>query len=223
MEIVLKTILCYGDSNTWGLDPKTQDRFSRSIRWTGRLQTVLGNNYYVIEEGLCGRTTVWDDPIEEFRNGKDYLIPCLLSHKPIDLVVLMLGTNDLKMRFSIPVIDVALGIKKLIEIIQNSEVNPENGPPKILLLSPPCINRMNKTGEEIFEGASEKSKMLSKYYYELSVDYGCVFFDISTIVSPSKDEGLHLDEKSHICIADKLATIIKEMIFVHKEIKPDNL
>jgi lysophospholipase L1-like esterase len=98
----MKTILCYGDSNTWGYIPGTGERYASHVRWPGVLQNALGNGYVIIEEGLCGRTTVWDDPIEEYRSGKEYLIPCLKSHAPLDLVVLMLGSNDLKMRFAAP-------------------------------------------------------------------------------------------------------------------------
>jgi lysophospholipase L1-like esterase len=89
----MKTILCYGDSNTWGYAPGTGKRYLRHERWTGVLQQLLGSNAVVIEEGLNGRTTTLDDPTKPFRNGKDYLIPCLDSHAPLDLVVLMLGTE----------------------------------------------------------------------------------------------------------------------------------
>lgn len=97
----MKTIVCYGDSNTWGYDPVTMDRLPITQRWTGVLAQELGAGYRVIEEGLNGRTTVWDDPIEGYKNGKEYLIPCLETHRPIDLITILLGTNDLKMRFSV--------------------------------------------------------------------------------------------------------------------------
>jgi lysophospholipase L1-like esterase len=90
-----KTILCYGDSNTWGFNPATQARYARDERWTGVLRQALGDGYWVIEEGLNGRTTVWDDPIEDYRSGKEYLLPCLRSHKPVDLVVVMLSHSRL--------------------------------------------------------------------------------------------------------------------------------
>ena len=97
-------ILCYGDSNTWGYDPASGERFAADIRWTGVLRKVLASDRFeVIEEGLNGRTTVWDDPIEGQKNGRQYLIPCLESHRPLDLVVILLGTNDLKKRFSLSV------------------------------------------------------------------------------------------------------------------------
>jgi lysophospholipase L1-like esterase len=91
----VRTILCYGDSNTWGYNPSTGGRYARDERWPGVLRTELGEGYLVIEEGLNGRTTVWDDPIEGYKNGSTYLIPCLETHKPIDLVIILLGTNYL--------------------------------------------------------------------------------------------------------------------------------
>ncbi|MBQ9959278.1 MAG: acylhydrolase, partial [Oscillospiraceae bacterium] len=97
-----KRILCYGDSNTWGYIGGVGERFGRDVRWTGRLQTLLGSDYTVIEEGLNSRTTVWDDPVEMHKNGYTYLMPCLQTHRPLDLVIIMLGTNDLERRFHVP-------------------------------------------------------------------------------------------------------------------------
>ena len=91
----MKTILCFGDSNTWGYNPENGQRFGPEERWTGILRNSLGEDYRVIEEGLNGRTTLWDDPIAGFKNGLDYLMPCLESHMPFDLITIMLGTNDL--------------------------------------------------------------------------------------------------------------------------------
>jgi lysophospholipase L1-like esterase len=110
---MMKTIVCYGDSNTWGQDGLTKTRYPMDVRWTGVLRNELGADYWVIEEGLCGRTTVWDDPIEgEWKNGLRYLMPCLESQAPIDLVVLMLGTNDLKNRYAVSAFDIANGLGK---------------------------------------------------------------------------------------------------------------
>lgn len=212
----MKTILCYGDSNTWGLNPKTQNRFPRSIRWPGRLQTELGSEYYVIEEGLCGRTTVWEDPIEEYKNGKSYLVPCLHSHKPIDLVILMLGTNDMKQRFSLPPIDIAAGVTRLINTIQLSQASPVKDSPQILLLAPPHIEKMDDIGESIFKGAFDKSRQLADYYYKISLETQCSFFDTSTIINADKKEGLHLNNKAH----GVLATKIKELVLTIFNKKP---
>jgi lysophospholipase L1-like esterase len=116
----MTTILCYGDSNTWGYTPGTGKRYERHERWTGVLQQSLGNSAIVIEEGLNGRTTVLDDPTKPFRNGKDYLIPCLDSHAPLDLVILMLGTNDLKHRFGMSALDIGRNVATLLDMIRQS-------------------------------------------------------------------------------------------------------
>src|SRR5512143_1112361 len=113
----MQTILCFGDSNTWGYNPETAERYPPDVRWTGVLQQKLGAQYRVIEEGLNGRTTVWDDPVQPGRNGRIYLGPCLESHRPLDAVVLFLGLNDLKVRFSATAEDIAKGAGALVEII----------------------------------------------------------------------------------------------------------
>ena len=125
----MKRILCYGDSNTWGYDPVARDRFDAATRWTRVLAASLGADYEIIEEGLCGRTTIWDDPVTEYRNGRTYLIPCLDTHCPLDLVVLMLGTNDLKSRFSLSAYDIAAGAGVLVDLVQRSEAGRNGRPP----------------------------------------------------------------------------------------------
>ena len=153
----MKVVLCYGDSNTWGSDPATSERFAWDQRWTGVLRQSLGSGYYVVEEGLNGRTTVWDDPIEGYKSGKEYLIPCLETHRPIDLVVLMLGTNDLKQRFSLPTSDIAAGIETLVKIIQQNGVSPDGTAPKILLMAPPPLAKLTEYAD-MFEGGTAKSQ-----------------------------------------------------------------
>jgi len=114
------TILCFEDSNTWGYDPIAQDRFPRDVRWTGVMRKALGSDFLVLEEGLNGRSTVWEDPIEGYKNGHDDLVPCLETHRPLDLVILMLGTNDLKVRFHVSSFDIAQSVAVLIDVIQRS-------------------------------------------------------------------------------------------------------
>ena len=116
----MRTILCFGDSNTWGANPGAGARHPRHQRWPNVLAQQLGAAYEVIAEGQPGRTTVWPDPIEGVKCGKDYLIPCLQSHAPLDLVILLLGTNDLKHRFALTPTDIALGVQTLVEIIRTS-------------------------------------------------------------------------------------------------------
>lgn len=129
-------VLCYGDSNTWGQTPDKTGRQPADVRWTGILQNKLSDGYYVIEEGLSSRTTNIDYNKKPGRNGKTYLIPCLGSHIPIDIVVLMLGTNDLKTVFDRTAADVARAVDDLIKCIQEHGTYMGGDPPKIIVASP---------------------------------------------------------------------------------------
>lgn len=123
----MRTILCYGDSNTWGFDPATRTRFAPDVRWTGVLADRLGSEFRVIEEGLNGRTTRWDDPIETDHNGLTYLRPCAESHQPLDLIIVMLGTNDLKQRFNLSASDIAQSAAGVAEAAHRFAHGPKGG------------------------------------------------------------------------------------------------
>lgn len=207
----MKTILCYGDSNTWGYNPITQDRFSRDERWPGVLRQELGDGYQVIEEGLNGRTTVWDDPIEGYKNGEEYLIPCLESHQPIELVVIMLGTNDLKMRFSLSAYDIANGAGVLADIVQRSEGGPKGEPPKVLLMAPPPLGELTEFAE-MFEGAEIKSKRLSEHYRRVAEEHGCMFLDTSGVIASSDIDGVHLELSEHRKLGKAVAALVKRTL-----------
>ena len=207
----MKRILCYGDSNTWGYNPVTQGRYDEYERWTGQLGLALGGDYHVIEEGLCGRTTVWDDPLEEYRNGYDYLIPCLESHKPLDLVILALGVNDLKMRFSLSAFDISEGVGVLARVIQKSDAGPANGTPQILLLAPPPLGKLSAYAE-MFAGAEAKSQKLSGHYTRVAAELRCSFFDTATVIVPSDLDGVHYEKSEHAILGQAMANCVKEML-----------
>ena len=206
-----KTILCYGDSNTWGWNPSTQDRYARHERWPGVLRQELGEGYLVIEEGLNGRTTVWDDPIEGFKNGKEYLVPCLETHKPIDLVIIMLGTNDLKMRFSVPACDVAAGAGVLVDIVASSQTGPAGGVPQVLLIAPPPIARLSEFAE-MFEGGAAKSRGLARHFRQVAEEHGCVFLDASQVIVSSNVDGIHLDLSEHRKLGKAVAAHVRQLL-----------
>ena len=176
----MKVILCFGDSNTYGRDPITSGRLDINVRWTGVLQRTLGEDYDVIEEGLNGRTTVWDDPVRGGikRNGSFYLLPCLESHAPIDQLIIMLGTNDLKARFAVTPYDIGESMGSLIDIAQKSQCGLQGKSPEILLMAPPPLGELTKWAET-FQGGVEKSKKLAAYYASVAESYGCQFFDTS--------------------------------------------
>ena len=203
----VKTVLCYGDSNTWGYDPATQTRYPREVRWPGVLRRELGEGYLVIEEGLNGRTTVWDDPIEGYKNGKSYLIPCLETHKPIDLVIILLGTNDLKVRFSVSAFDIANGAGVLVDVVQKSAAGPGDAAPQVLLLAPPPIARLSGFAE-MFDGARPKSRRFAAHYGRVAQEKGCAFLDTSQAIVSSNLDGIHLEAGEH----EKLGAAVAETV-----------
>ena len=192
----MRRILCFGDSNTWGYDPATEDRFDDQTRWTGVLQAALGADFTVIEEGLNGRTTVWNDPIEGYKNGHDYLVPCLETHRPLDLVVLMLGTNDLKRRFSLSAYDIAQGVAVLLRAISYSKAGHDGHAPRVLLLAPPPVAKLTGFGE-MFEGSEAKSLRLGQHYRAVAVEYNVAFLDTSTVIRSSDLDGIHFEAEEH--------------------------
>jgi lysophospholipase L1-like esterase len=207
----VKTILCYGDSNTWGYNPSTGGRYPRDVRWPGVLRKELGNDYAVIEEGLNGRTTVWDDPIEGFKNGKSYLIPCIETHKPLDLVIILLGTNDLKMRFSVSAFDIANGAGALVQIVQKSETGRGGGAPQVLLLAPPPVAKL--TGfAEMFEGAAVKSRRFAEYYARVAKERGCAFLDTGQVIVSSDLDGIHLEVSEHAKLGGAVAVEARKLL-----------
>jgi lysophospholipase L1-like esterase len=207
----VKTILCYGDSNTWGWNLATEGRYARDERWPGVLRQELGEGYLVIEEGLNGRTTVWDDPIEGYKNGKDYLVPCLETHRPIDLVTIMLGTNDLKVRFSLSAYDIASGAGVLVDIVLKSGTGPGGGAPKVLLMAPPPLGKLTEFAE-MFEGAEAKSRRFSEHYRRVADEYGCAFLDTSEVIVSSDIDGVHLEASEHRKLGQAVAALVKKIL-----------
>lgn len=208
---MLKTVLCYGDSNTYGYNPFNGLRYPRDIRWPGRLQTLLGNNYQVIEEGCNGRTTIHDDPVDGWKNGMDYLKPCLNSHKPVDIVILMLGSNDLKETFHLSVKEIAAGAEALIDVIQAFTLNKQGFQPQIVLVSPPEIGTgiaASPFGYAFTADAAEKSKEFASYYCQTAERKGCIFVDAAQLVQPSIADSLHLMPHDHAVLAEKFSQLI---------------
>jgi lysophospholipase L1-like esterase len=207
----MREVLCFGDSNTWGSTPGSGERYPRGTRWTGVLQAALGESFHVIEEGLGGRTTVWDDPIEGDRNGRRQLPAILESHAPLDLVVLMLGTNDLKKRFSASAFDIARGAGRLAGIVLASASGNSRKPPKLLLMAPPPLATLSDF-TEMFEGGAEKSRLLGKYYRQVADEHGCAFFDTGTVIRSSDRDGIHLEEKEHKALGEAVAAEVRRIL-----------
>jgi lysophospholipase L1-like esterase len=181
------------------------------VRWTGVVQRELGDGFRVIEEGLNGRTTTVDDPIYPFRNGRDYLPPCLESHAPFDLVTIMLGTNDLKQRFNRSASDIAESVGILADMAKKSGFGPGGGAPAVLLIAPPAVTRLTEIAE-MFAGAEEKSRRLARYYELRAQRYGVHFFDAGSVATCSDLDGIHFEASEHAKLGLALAAVIQGIL-----------
>jgi lysophospholipase L1-like esterase len=206
-------ILCFGDSNTWGYIPITAERYPREVRWSGVMAARLGSSFDVIEEGQNGRTTVWDDPLEGDKNGLRYLPACLESHKPLDLVILMLGTNDLKARFSLTALDIAFGAERLVQVILQSGCGAGGHPPSILLAAPPPIDPREDLAE-MFQGGQEKSKRFAERYAKVAERSGCAFLDVSKVIAVDPTDGIHYSTQAHNQLGAAMENCVRSILSV---------
>jgi lysophospholipase L1-like esterase len=207
----MKTVLCYGDSNTWGYDPRNRSRYPPAVRWTGVLAERLGPDYRVIEEGLNGRTTRWDDPIEPGRNGLTYLRPCIESHNPIDLAIVMLGTNDLKRRFDLTASDIAQSAADVTATAHRYARRADGTPAAVLLVAPPAIASLTEF-DEMFAGAVEKSRQFSRYYRLAAGWHHMPCFDAGSVIVSCEQDGIHLEPEEHRKLGEALAGEVQCLI-----------
>lgn len=206
-----RQIVCFGDSNTWGYVPGSTERYPRDVRWTGVMADQLGHAFHVVEEGQNGRTTVWDDPLEGgHKNGLAYLPACLESHHPIDLVILMLGTNDLKARFSLTALDIALGAERLVQTIRCSAWGVVGKAPAILLAVPPPVDPKGDAAE-MFAGAKAKSGDLGRCYVEVAERCACALIDLGKLITVDPADGIHYSGEAHRLLGLAMATRVKAM------------
>ena len=210
----MKTVLCYGDSNTHGFVPETALRYPKDVRYPGRLQTLLGDDYLVIEEGCNGRTTLSKEPGSEWKNGLDYLRPCLNSHKPVDIVIMMLGSNDLKKYYNLSAEEIAYGAGVLCDVIKEFTPEKQGYAPKIILVCPPEIgeNIMSSPFKEMYTpDAIPRSKELPPLYKKIAEEKGCIFFNAAEYIGPSECDSLHLTPEAHAVLAEKLAELVRQI------------
>ncbi|WP_245196775.1 SGNH/GDSL hydrolase family protein [Labrys sp. LIt4] len=204
----MKNVLCFGDSNTFGTPPlaslEEARRYDGKTRWPGVMRKILGHAWHVIEEGLPGRTTIRDDLIEgTHKNGRRYLAACLESHRPLDVIVLMLGTNDLKARFSAPPEDIAAGVDILAGIIAATP-NLDQPPAKLLIACPPPIRVVGCLGP-LFAGGVEKSQALPSLYEAVARKHGAEFLDTGKLIEVSPVDGIHYEAEAHLILGQVFA------------------
>ena len=210
-----KHIICLGDSNTHGYCADPNDcadhgnRFNENERWTCLLQKALGDDYLVLEEGLSGRTTVFPDPLHESMPALEVAYPILMSHEPVDLLVIMLGTNDTKDRLGMNAPCIALGMNRLVEKCKSVPCWADK--PNILVIAPPHIGR-ELNDPCMGSGCAEKSEELAKYYAPVAESQGCAFLDAQGVAEFNKVDYMHLSRKGHQQLAQKLAELIPELV-----------
>lgn len=211
-----KNILCFGDSNTHGYNSKTNGRFDVNERWPKLLQKNLGDDYYVIEEGLSGRTTSFEDPVFEGLCGLHAIYPCMMTHEPLDLVIIMLGTNDTKDRFNANSFIIGKGLERLAQKAIDTHA-AWRGAPNVLLVAPPPIHpdyANTAVAGEMGDKCVERSRGLAKEFKDVADRLHCHFLDAGSIpgIEMYPYDWMHLSLESHKLLADELTNVIKEIL-----------
>ncbi len=212
-----RRILCFGDSNTHGVNP-VGPRFGEAERWPTLLQSLLGERFRVLEEGFGGRTIAFDDPVEGgYKSGMQYLPPCLLSHNPLDLVIVMLGTNDAKQRFAMSAPAIAQALAHLLRLCHLYAVDGRAEPSRVLVVAPPPVreNVLRTRMAGIFDARSvEVTQGLGEEYLRISKLMRCEFLNAADFCRASEEDGVHLTAAGHRAlargVADKVWKMFKE-------------
>jgi lysophospholipase L1-like esterase len=210
----MKSILCFGDSLTWGFVAGTWERHKFDDRWPNALGAGLKGKARIIEEGMNGRTTVFPDPtVGEERNGAVALPIMLTTHQPLDLVIIMLGTNDIKFANRCRAFDAAMGMARLIEIVQRYPWIKTASPPQILIMSPPVLC---KTNDEWFNNlwghAIEESRLFAKHYKRVAEEMEVRFFDAGSVAKTDPTDGGHLDAANTRAIGEALVSVVAKIL-----------
>lgn len=210
----MKYILCYGDSNTWGASPDERVRFEFAERWPGVLQRAVGSEYHIYENGLCGRTTGYQDDVEIGRNGKADFLRVLEMSAPLDLVIIMLGSNDCKRRFvNHPAWDSALNIQQLVKMAATPLYGQGAAAPQVLIVAPAKLGSDWETswvGEEFDRFSTQKSEELAAFYSRIAHETGAYFLDASEFVASGSDS-VHLNAIAHERLGKAIAERVREI------------
>lgn len=213
----MKRILIFGDSNTWGyishtFDPKSffAKRFMVEATWPGVIATSLGQDYEIIIEGLPGRTISMNDNLQPEVNGKIYFWPCLLSHRPLDMIIIMLGTNDLKIEYGASIKAITSQLGSLCELALGNGIGQNGEDPTILILTPPQLgNLTDPLFSSSYLGLNQSLSGLNKSYSDFALKNGFEFFDTSFIIPGPDTDGIHFDLKDHKQLGEALTKKIR--------------
>jgi len=208
----MKTVLCFGDSLTWGSNADTGSRHALEDRWPEVLRRGLGAGVEVISDGLRGRTTAYDEHLADCdRNGARILPTVLYTHAPIDLVIIMLGSNDMKPHIAGTALAAMQGMRRCVEIVRiNAMRDGSSEPPDVLIVSPPPLcETADPEYSAMFAGGVEQAAMLASFYADLADEQGCDFFDAGTVAKTTPIDGVHLDAENTRAIGRALTPIAK--------------
>ena len=210
----MKTVLAFGDSLTWGYNAAAGSRHERGDRWPVALAEALGGRVEVFAEGLNGRTTAFDDHLGDGdRNGARVLPTLLSTHKPLDLVIILLGTNDLKPAVHGQAFAARQGIAKLVSLVRNHDWSLDVETPGILIVAPPPFcETANPDFAAMFAGGIAQSRMLASMYADLADELECGFFDAATVARTTPLDGIHLDAENTKAIGKALAPVVSLML-----------
>lgn len=207
----MAVILCFGDSITYGFDPATGGRFPPQDRWPTVMAEALGADFTVLSEALPGRTTVFDSPYAPARSGKELLGPLLESHAPVDLVILMLGTNDLQVPLELSARHSASGLWTLVDIVMRSNAGPDAGKPACLVVAPPVIRDAKGFMGVFFAGRDAESAQLTVQFRTICEAAGVQFMAAADVVQPSQVDGVHLDADAQRQLGAAVAGKVREI------------
>ncbi len=214
-----KRILCFGDSLTWGWVPVAEgelsSRYPFEERWTGVMARALGEGYEIVEEGLSGRTTTADDPVDPRLNGSAYLPSALASHLPLDLVVIMLGTNDTKAYFDRSPYHIAMGMAVLLNQVGRSAggVGTAYPAPRALVVAPPALGELSGPWRgEVFRGGQEKSARLAALYRAMAGASGAAFVDAGEHITTDGKDGVHFTRENNEVLGRALADAVSALL-----------
>jgi len=207
----MRRVLCYGDSNTWGCSPWDGSRFDENTRWPMVMASILGADYYIIEDGLNGRTVLNLSPVDREANGIAHINAVIENYIPLDIVILCLGTNDVFIGDEVPAAIITEGMSEIIDVIRNCHVMENLKLPEIIITSPPSYNT-EVEGSDYFQLQINKLKSLPEFYLNLAIQKNCLFFNAGEHVKGSHIDGSHLEAESHIILGRKMAEFIQSRI-----------
>ena len=212
--MAMKNILAFGDSLTWGFIAGTWERHPFDVRWPNVLAAGLHGKARVIEEGHNGRTTVFDDPTTgDDRNGARILPVLLSTHQPLDLVIVLLGTNDIKFANRCRAFDASMGMGRLVQIIQTFPYQAWAPKPQVLIVAPPAlVHTDDEWFNDLWGHAIEESKLFAKHYARVAEEMGVHFFDAGVVAKADKTDGGHLDAENTKAIGTALVPVVKRIL-----------